>query len=216
MSEQFWLKDPTVLFNKKYVRNLLPTQGDNYAAKLNAITRSIILLTILGFILTRSHRILVSAGVALIVIIIMYNANVGNEKKNAIRDAIKEGFQSEVLYNVAKPELTTPKKQNPMMNVMLPEIQDNPERKMAAPAFAPPVEKEINDAVKETLDPRLFKDLGDSIDFEDSMRQFYTNPNTLIPNDQKGFAEFCYGGMKSCKEGDGEQCDSKNYRYINP
>ena len=34
-----------------------------------------------------------------------------------------------------------------------------------------------------------------------SMRQWYPTANTNIPNDQKAFAEFCYGGMKSCKEG---------------
>jgi hypothetical protein len=48
------------------------------------------------------------------------------------------------------------------------------------------------------------------------MRSFYTNPNTLVPNDQKAFAEFCYGNMKSCKDGDDVACINKNYRYTNP
>lgn len=33
------------------------------------------------------------------------------------------------------------------------------------------------------------------------MRQFYSTANTTIPNDQGGFAEFCYGDMISAKEG---------------
>jgi hypothetical protein len=38
------------------------------------------------------------------------------------------------------------------------------------------------------------------------MRNFYSTPNTTIPNDQKAFAEFCYGDMISCKEGNPIAC----------
>ena len=74
------------------------------------------------------------------------------------------------------------------MNVLLPEIQDNPKRKPAAPAFNKEVEREINEKV---ADPRLFLDLGDKIEFDGSMRNFYAMPNTQIPNNQKDFAMFC-------------------------
>ena len=95
------------------------------------------------------------------------------------------------------------------MNVLLPEIQYNPKRKPAAPAFNPVVEKEINAAA---ADPRLFLDLGDNIAFDQSMRNFYAMPNTTIPNDQKGYAEFLYGNMPSCRGGDYLQCSKNNYR----
>ena len=129
---------------------------------------------------------------------------------------MKEGFNSDILYNLSKSSMTTPTKENPLMNVMLPEIQDNPKRNMAAPSFAPKVEKEINESVKKNLDPKLFQDLGDNIEFDSSMRSFYATANTQVPNDQKAFAEFCYGGMKSCKEGDGLACHAKNYKHTTP
>ena len=48
------------------------------------------------------------------------------------------------------------------------------------------------------------------------MRTWYATPNTTIPNDQKGFAEFCYGNMTSCKEaGGGLACSKDNPRWIN-
>ena len=47
------------------------------------------------------------------------------------------------------------------------------------------------------------------------MLNFYATANTTIPNDQKGFAEFCFGQMPSCKEGDGLQCLKDNPRYTN-
>ena len=51
------------------------------------------------------------------------------------------------------------------------------------------------------ISDKLFKDLGEQYVFEQSLRQFHSNPNTQIVNDQTGFAEFCYGNMVSCKEG---------------
>ena len=62
---------------------------------------------------------------------------------------------------------------------------------------------------------RLFQDLGDNFVFNQSMRNFYSTPSTTIPNDQKGFAEFCYGNMSSCKEGDTIQCSKNNRRLGN-
>jgi hypothetical protein len=64
----------------------------------------------------------------------------------------------------------------------------------------------------EKLRKKLFADLGDKYEFDDSMRMFYTTPNTMIPNDQKGFAEFCFGDMISCKQGNEMACQRFNPR----
>jgi len=75
-------------------------------------------------------------------------------------------------------------------------IKDNPKRKPAAPAFNSIVEKEINDAA---LNRKLFSDLGDNLSFEGSMRNFYSMPNTSIPNSQEKFAQYCYGDTGYCR-----------------
>ena len=59
MTIQFWSNDPLVLFNKEYIFELWPTTNMCYEQKLNAISRLIILITILGYILTMSQRVLV-------------------------------------------------------------------------------------------------------------------------------------------------------------
>ena len=46
------------------------------------------------------------------------------------------------------------------------------------------------------------------------MRNFYSMPNTKVCSDQKKFAEFCYGNMPSCKEGNEFQCAKNNQRYL--
>jgi len=95
---------------------------------------------------------------------------------------------------------------------LLPEIQDDPKRKKAAPAYNRAVEKKINEDTQDMIvsnfdnDPeikkKLFSTLGDSLEFEDfGQYNFYATANTRVPNDQKDFAEFCYGDMVSGKEG---------------
>jgi hypothetical protein len=51
--------------------------------------------------------------------------------------------------------------------------------------------------------------------FEQSLMPFNSNPNTTIPNDQQAFAEFCYGSMISCKEGNQFACARNLSRHTN-
>ncbi len=213
----FWLNDPSVLLNKDQITEIWPSGSNSLERKLNSITRIVILLGFLGFLITRSIRIPVSALITLVIIVIMYNVQTKKDKKKHLSETIsKEGFTNPSFYKMKKDNFTAPTKQNPLMNVTLPEIKYNPKRKPAAPSFNPQVEKEINEKAGNVgINPKLFRDLGDKLDFENSMRQFHSMPNTKIPNDQEAFAEFCYGDMPSCKEGDGLQCVKDNSRWIN-
>ena len=56
---------------------------------------------------------------------------------------MREGFSNEMLYEKFKHNYTNPVTQNPIMNVLLPEIQDNPQRLPAAPSYNKTVEQEI-------------------------------------------------------------------------
>jgi len=207
MVSVFWLDNPSILFNKKKIIELWPQSEYSLECKLNAITRLVILLTILGYLFTRNIKILITGIITLGIVIILYKTQ--RNKKKISKKVLKEGFTSPELYESVKSSFMKPTQKNPLMNVLLPEIQYNPQRKPAAPTFNPTVEKNIN---KKVADPRLFLDLGDNIAFDQSMRNFYATANTTIPNDQKSFAEFCYGSMQSCKDGDYLQCSKNNYR----
>ena len=220
----FWLNDPAVLFNKEQITEIWPSGANSLERRLNSITRMVILLGILGYLITRSIRIPISAAVTLVIIVIMYNIQKKKMKQHLKNTASQEGFGNPVtnhatnaaFYKKEKQHFTPPTKKNPLMNVSLPEIKYNPKRKTAAPSCNPQVEKEINEKAGNVgVDPRLFRDLGDKLDFENSMRQFHTNPNTKVPNDQEAFAKFCYGNMPSCKEGTALQCEKNNSRWVN-
>jgi hypothetical protein len=194
--------------------------------KLNAISRFVILASLLGYLITLNIGLIFVCIITLGVIAILYhvqsNKNKGDEKmkekeKEKGKEKVKENFTNSILYNEVKDDYTNPKQNNPMMNVLVPEIVYNPTRNEAAPAFNTEVEKKINNNTKnyvvettfsdesakqkEYIKRKLFSDLGDSYMFDHSMRNFYTNPSTTIPNDQAGFANFCFGDMISAKEG---------------
>ena len=205
---EFWLENPNILLNKNYITEIWPKDNFDLARKLNAITRIIVLMGILGYYLTKSPFIPVSAIVSLIVLVIIFKS------KNKI---INEGFAHKMdnnnspnLKEILKKEFTMPTQENPVMNVLMNEYTDNPTRKPAAPVYNEDVHLEMNQKAKSKTDKRLFKNLGDNISFENSMRNFYAMPNTEIPNNQKDFALFCYGNMPSCKDGDDLQCSKNN------
>jgi len=174
----FWLNDYSILLKNEFYPMNTMTQNE----KLNAITRVVILLSLAGFMFTQELKY-IWVGLFTIVIIIFYQKSI--EKPEAFT---KQTFQ------------TVPTQKNPLMNVLLPEINGNPNRGEAL-KYNVKVENQITDAVKKGLDPRLYRGTNNELDLEYSMRQFYTNPSTTVPNNQEEFAQFCYSDMISAKEG---------------
>ena len=212
---KFWLADPTILMKHEEIQNVWPNRNMNKNEKLNAISRLTIILTCLGYIFTKQRKILVSGLITLVAIVILHGDGIDIDvMKRFQKNNGEEGFDG-AKQKPANGDWTNPTKKNPMMNVMLHEIHGNPERKPAAPASEPGVNDMICDATKEfvadnfddpKIDEKLFKDLGDNFDFDQSMRAWHPMPNTQIPNDQKGFADYCYGNMTSCKDGHELSC----------
>ena len=214
-----WINDPTILLKKNQLNQIWPKSSMSRNEKINAITRLVIVLSLLGFLITQSLNFFVTGGITLGVIILLYYAKDfkkdvnTNTNTNTNKDTnVREGFTNPKIYQAMKSEFTNPTNKNPLMNVLLPEIADDPHRKRAAPAYNRAVEKKINkdteDFVMSNFDndknikKKLFSTLGDSLEFEDfGQYNFYATANTRVPNDQQSFAEFCYGGMTSGKEG---------------
>lgn len=211
MQTELWINQPNVLFRSNKIRELWPTKTMKMDEKINALTRLIIVLSILAYLITKNVSTLIT-GMVLIGILIVLNYIYN--KRNKLSRPI-EGFSSSNKMDTFM-NYTSPSKTNPMMNVLLPEIQDEPKRPLAAPSYRPETEAKINKSTQDMvvdsfdnpdgIEDRLFKDLGDSFEFDRSMIQFNSNPITTIPNDQQSFAEFCYGDMQSCKEGNSIAC----------
>ena len=216
--ENFWLYDIAVLLDKDKLLEIWPNQYYGLEKKYNSITRLIIYLTVLGYLITKNVNILLSSVITIIVFIMLYNFQV---KKEGMDNMKQNNVDKTSFENIMKDKYTFPTNKNPLMNVLLPEIKYNKDRKPAAPSYNSSILRNINKLsqnpelsdklVKDNK--KLYRDLGDNLTFELTMRNFHTMPNTKIPNDQKKFAEFCYGNMGSCKDGDDIEC-SKNLRRL--
>ena len=244
MTTPFWSNDPTILFNKDSITQLWPTQQMTFEVKLNAISRIICLLTILGFLFTRNWNILIIGMLTLAILFSIYKFR----KQGIVSSLIKkEGFIMNSLASTRPDEQNNPTtttnpitldkvlrndfypttKKNPFGNVLLTDIMDNPDRKAAAPSFNPDVYDDINKMVKkqtQMLNPgikntnkQLYGDLKDNYDLDMSMMQFYTTSNSRVTNDQGAYAEYLYGNMYSGKDSGAEGAlmrTKDNPRYL--
>jgi len=229
----FWTENPNILFYPDQMYELFPVANMNYNQKLNSITRLVIILTIVGFLFVRNMRIIWIGAVCLLAIFLLqYTQNKTHFRAvelegfdGALEDlgvdapaqAVINAFATDDPSKIGKRVFfDTPKANNPYNNVLITDIVDNPKKLPALPAYYPETEKEILDKTKEAIQKmnptfpnmteKLFASLDDHFEFEQSARQFYSNPSTTIPNDQGAFAEFCYGEMISCKEGNMFAC----------
>ena len=221
MTTQFWTNEPTILFNKEYMLELWPNSNMNYEQKLNAITRLIILVSILGYILTMSKRVLAVGALTLLVIFVLYTM-----RKQKVTKEMLEGFDSlkgnEVtgmfdnkpksiinpvtLDAVLRTEFKEGNKKNPFSNVLLTQINDEPERKAAPPAFNPDVDEDITKNVKKAVqmmnpgikntNKQLFGDLYQNFELDNSLRVFNSTPNTRVTPDTGAYSQYLYSDMK--------------------
>ena len=227
MSTPIWLNDPTIILKHEQLNQLWPTSKMTTEEKINSITRLIILLTFVGFLLTLSFKIFYISFIALAIIIILYLV----QNRDSLEKApVTEEFTNNLSekYDNNKTDFNKPNSKNPLMNVLVPEVYYDPKRKSAAPTYDSDVEKNINNSVKDfiknqfndkNIGNKLFSDLGDEIMFDRSMIAWNATANTQIPNDLNAYKEFVYGDMLSGKEGNQSALERNNsgaYNYTNP
>ena len=173
MTTPFWSNEPTILFNTDNILQVWPQPSMSFEAKLNAISRFIIVLSVLGFVFTMRPHFLVIGAITLAIILSLYRyrkqaivkgltENFDNQNYNASKDDKKNKKNKNVrkitpttfttdpvtLESMLRSEFHPTTKQNPFGNVLLTDIMDEPERKAAAPSFNPDVHEDITTAVK--------------------------------------------------------------------
>jgi hypothetical protein len=177
MTTPFWSNEPTILFNTDNILQLWPQPSMSFEAKLNAISRFVIVLSVLGFVFTMRPHFLVIGAITLAIILSLYryrkqaivkgltenfdNQNQdskdddkkkkkGNNRNKNVRKITPTTFTTDpvTLESMLRSEFHPTTKQNPFGNVLLTDIMDEPERKAAAPSFNPDVHEDITTAVK--------------------------------------------------------------------
>ena len=116
-STSIWFQDPTVLFKKDQLNQIWPKEGMSRDQKINAITRLVIILTVLGYLVTQSLNFFITGAITLGVIVFLYYAKTLKEGDN--KKEVKEAFTNPSVYNSVKCNFTNPTEKNPLMNVLL-------------------------------------------------------------------------------------------------
>lgn len=220
----FWSEDPNVLLNKEYITELFPTDNMSFTQKLNAITRLVIIMSILSFLYSKTTRILGIGALSVLAIFLLYFAY-ERTKKEGMSLASQDTVSSVTLEDSSDLDVResslTPKEfsetfdkssyKNPLSNVLVTDYGMNVHKKPAPPSFTQKGSNTILENAKKMvveqnpgqpdIADKLFGDLGNEMIFEQSLQPFYSNASTTVPNDQGAFAQFCYGNMISAKEG---------------
>jgi hypothetical protein len=229
----FWTENPNVLLRFPDITEFFPDDSMSYPQKLNAISRTVILMTFIGIVWTNNIFLVIICAITLGAIWVLYMTKVQTDYsgKKTVRFMDTESFKNpttELLKDSPpSPDIVFDKttSTNPFSNVLISDYEYNPNKKPAPPSYNENTNEAIMQNAKQMvidsnpdqpdIADKLFRDLGEQLVFEQSLRPFVSNPSTTIPNDQQAFAEFCYGSMVSCKEGNKFACARNLARYTN-
>jgi len=176
----------TEVFQKDKLSDFWPTNRQSAKNRVESTTRFIVYASALVFLIRKDARVLLLGLLVLVALYVMY-----------FNGLIPDGSRLAVSNVAPLAGFTMPSLDNPMGNVMLNEYIDDPSRPSAA--WYPSVRSEVR---KEWDQIHPFERV------RDAERNFYTTPNSMIPNDQAAFAQAAYGVPFSpqCRD-DPSACD---------
>ena len=197
-TNKIWYEDIQQWWTLENYIEILPFSNMSFERQLNAIFRFFTYLGVLLALVKGDYRYIFMPIVGGIVTVFMYEYE-RMKRKKAERFLDEEGYSLDSIGNTVCVKSTI---DNPFMNPSIADITDNPERPRACNVTS----NEVQQSIDSNFNQRVFQDVSDVFNKQASQREFYTVPNTAIPNDQGGFAQWLYGTGKTCKEGNGMQC----------
>lgn len=189
--EIIWYKDLSSFLDMKYIIDVIPSHDMTITKQLNALLRfSILFAFLLYSIYNRKDVIYIVIIIAIITLCIDKNTN--------MKAKVEEDYMN-IEDESVEQECTLPTEDNPFMNVLMNEYEENPQRGKACDV------SKVHKKIDEHIGDKLYRSLDDLNDT--STRQYYTMPNTNIPNNQEGFAKWLYEVKEpTCKEGNLGNC----------
>lgn len=192
---QIWYKD-IFGFMIKY-DEFVPIKSMTLNEKLNSIVRLVIYVSTMHYLIFKDSSIFTVTICTMVLTAIYYMS-----KREFYSDHKSYSDLKGDHDNSKSLDCTKPNKHNPFMNVLMNEYIEKPDRPEACDVDDNTVQKQMNDAFFSDV----YRDVDDAFDRKSSNRQFFTMPNTKIPNNQNDYVEWLYGMEgKSYKEGNGER-----------
>lgn len=202
-----WSDKISILYEKRYIFEVLPIKKFDFNRKLNSLLRLSIYYTIIMFLLDRSNTNIIF--IPIIVAIITFLL------KTFYKDRNIEGKTLQIINDGE----TINDKENNIDNNCRMSTENNPF--MNPPLFGKNDikscqsynNKEVQREIEKNFNKDLYRDVNDIFGKNNSQRQFYSVPGKSIPNDQESFAQWLYATPPTCKEGNGIQCTALSAEY---
>lgn len=182
--ERVWFDDPAELIKTDRLMVFWPTKKQTPEERVNAVTRFMIYSVLISYPIRRDSRIVVLALLVISAMFILY-------KRGMVADSSMPAFVDGEVYNGGSCQ--RPTADNPMANVLLSDINDNPNRPPACDYQH--VKGDIMKYLNNTIPYDAGRSRSSMPEFQrnTAARQFVSQPVSTIPGAQTQFAEWLYG-----------------------
>lgn len=126
--------------------------------------------------------------------------NIGRKYGVDVDETIDNLYSIREMEDYSANTCRRPTVENPFMNPTILDYNNG-----IVPVACNADESDINNDMTVFFNHELFRDVDELWERANSQRQFYTIPNTAVPNNQTEFAKWLYAGVPSCKQNQ-EQC----------
>lgn len=175
--EKLWTQDFKILFQKSF--DILPSNSMSFNRKLNALTRFLIILSIVFFMMYGNSKVFFAPLVFMFFVFVIFAAS-DEEKLDTF--AVKPENCKEPTIN------------NPFMNLLLTDINKENGRKESYDT------DDVKEEIRDNFNSNLYFEADDIFQKNNSQRQFYTLPNTKASNKQSELGQWLYGTGPTLKE----------------
>jgi len=162
---KFWFEDFTNIYNDFLIP---PTEKSSVSEKINFATQLTIVLSIVLTIVSGKKDFLAIPLVFMMFTVVVFNKK--RDERHITKDG-KERFKSNL--------------DNPFMNVLI----TDPRKRTEARKY----DKQTKEDIEKNFNTNLYLDSDDMFGRSNSRRQFYTTPNTTIPNKVDELGQWLYG-----------------------
>tara|TARA_E500000331_G_C17091275_1_gene641206 strand:+ start:135 stop:866 length:732 start_codon:yes stop_codon:yes gene_type:complete len=203
MSTPIFIDNPGILVDKNHIFDFIPDIKASTEERINAIVRFSLYFSIVLMIFKNNYRYSYIFVATLIISYFFYDTNRENFTSNNNAETTSDNNNNnnslfckdkEEMENNVNINCDEPKCDNLFMNVL---PTDDFSKKKPACSYT----KEISRKVNNGFYNKFKKDVNTFYNQDFGMRQFYSMPNTQVPNDQGTFAKWLYNTPVSCSVG---------------
>lgn len=211
-TDPFWYDNIEVLFRSDRLTEFFPTKDQTTEERLNSIMRLSVYVSVILYLHHKNYKYLsITLGVGLLTLYVYRN-----KPNNSTIETLD--VQSPLNGQLC----TKPTNDNPFMNVTMKDYMNIVDGKTVdRPAACDTNDNTVKKEIDTTFENNLYRDIDDVFGKFNSQRQFFTVPNTTIPNDRDSFQKWCYSSPKTCKEDNNncllyEDVRAKKPVFVNP